>query len=320
MPPTKNCTIYFITAGRWFEHFDGDAKHSWPPPSHITPIFIGHRIERPPSNKVLLWLKKYQGADGHRAIGVRDVFSQNILCKEGVRSVFTGDLTLGLRTLLDSSLAEESRLKENEEILFFMPGHVTTNEHNCNVSNIAFPKVTCVSHHWRLVNSTIWHLGSEYDLVYRSHRHQVALETLRRLQKSMGAVTTKQFHVLIPSLGLNKSVGFYENTDNRLMGYAQAIPARSKGIQESIHDLVRAGKPTNKAENLRRELVVRTRILLARGNPSILDTMHRLGPFVSSQKVDDEAWISGQLPLSLIEGFSVNDLLNVTDTFIDCND
>eukprot|EP00804_Cyclotella_cryptica_P008150 CCRYP_004635-RB/>CCRYP_004635-RB protein AED:0.06 eAED:0.06 QI:811/1/1/1/0/0/2/180/494 len=321
MPPPNNGTIYFITAGRWYEHFDRDTKHSWPPPSHITPIMVGHRIERPPSDKVLQWLKKYHGADGHLVVGVRDVFSQNILCKNGVRSVFTGDLTLGLRTLLDSTLAEESRLVENEEILFFMPGHVKTKEHNCNVSNVGFPKVTCVSHHWQLVNSTIWHLGSEYDLVHRSHRHQVALETLRRLQKSMGAVTTKQFHVLIPSLGLNKSVGFYQNTDNRLMGYEQAIPARSKGIQESIHDLVQAGKPTNKAENLRRELVVRTRTLLARGNPSILDTMHRLGPFVSySQKIDDEAWMSGQLPQSLMEGFSANYLLNVTDTFIDCND
>jgi hypothetical protein len=223
--------------------------------------------------------------------------------------------------LLDSSLADESILQENEEILFFMPGHVKTNEHNCNVSNIGFPKVKCVSHHWQLVNSTIWHLGREYDLVYRSHRHQVALETLRRLQKSMGDVTTKQFHVLIPSLGLNKSVGFYGNIDNRLMGYEQAIPPKSKGVQESIHDLVQAGKPTIKAEHLRRELVVRTRTLLARGNPSILDAMHRLGPFVSySQKVDDEAWMSGQLPLSLMEGFSANDLLNVTDTFIDCNE
>ena len=84
--PGNNGSVYFITAARWFEHFDEGTTHSWPPPDHIKPIFVGHRIEKKPSENMLQWMRKHQ-EETNTAVGARDTYSQGLLCKSGISAM-----------------------------------------------------------------------------------------------------------------------------------------------------------------------------------------------------------------------------------------
>ena len=223
--------------------------------------------------------------------------------------------------MLDSHSSHvEIQAELGSQVLLFTPNHATsgirlkTNDTFLNLLTLSF-----VDHHWQLnSNSTIRHLGRMFDLVYRPHRFQIALETLRNLKVSKGGVTTKQFHVLIPSLGLKKPLAYYGETDNRLSGYEQVLPKRSIDRDEAIISLIREDEPSDEAEALRRKLVVRARTILAKESQSFLDTMHRLGPHLVTQS-DDDAWKAGRLPSALLEGLSYSQVEQFSNTTNVCD-
>ena len=68
---------------------------NWPPSDKITPLFISFHLN-PIAEKQMLSLPGIEYFKKHEPIGCRDIFTQNILSKRGIKTYFSGCLTLTL--------------------------------------------------------------------------------------------------------------------------------------------------------------------------------------------------------------------------------
>ena len=68
---------------------------NWPPSDKITPLFISFHLN-PIAEKHMLSLSGIEYFKKHEPIGCRDFYTQNILSKRGIKTYFSGCLTLTL--------------------------------------------------------------------------------------------------------------------------------------------------------------------------------------------------------------------------------
>jgi hypothetical protein len=251
-----------------------------------------------------------------------------------VEAFLGGCVTLGLRNVFDNRKEDRPALAK---LLVFKAAQVSANsackptDPGCvplsrAVATRFQQQIVTAGHHWfdRSTNVVV-ERGRPYDLTQRLHRQQLALNTIRLMQRAAAVVTTDQFHVLMPGPGLGvpalslswpplawSSLKSQQNDGSRtagLTGLFQHLHSRSDNAEEggtAMHILLRQlerrrGLP-DAAEHLRGELVSGWRWALSKHRP-LLDAMHRLGaidPGSSAEEIAlaDEAWLLG-LPLGL---------------------
>ena len=73
---------------------------NWPPSDKITPLFISFHLN-PIAEKQMLSLSGIEYFKKHEPIGCRDIYTQNILAKRGIKTYFSGCLTLTLNNNKD---------------------------------------------------------------------------------------------------------------------------------------------------------------------------------------------------------------------------
>lgn len=171
------------------------------PSNKINPLYISYHLDNPESITLdyLNHLKKYE------PIGCRDVNTANTLNKMGIKSYFSGCLTLTLGKTYSNNYLPTSK------VIYFSDCPLC-NRHKEFILNY-IKNITSYS------NYTIIKINHEYSKnVTHQKRFSLADNTLRKYQSAF-LVLTSRLHACLPCLAMNTSVILIRNNlDKRFTG------------------------------------------------------------------------------------------------------
>lgn len=205
----SNDKIKMILNG-WFTH----SPENWPPKkSNIQPLIISfHITER--------CYEKFSGPSSieffkkHEPIGCRDYNTLNFLADRGVRSYFSGCLTLTLENKFTKRNDKVYLVDINESLKNIIPPHIKD-------------KVVFLTHHYNpFIMKLKWKLSSVFSISSNNYkkRFKKAQEQLN-MYASAKLVVTSKIHCALPCLALGTPVVFiYKNkNDSRYEGIIELL-------------------------------------------------------------------------------------------------
>lgn len=171
------------------------------PSNKINPLYISYHLDNPESITLdyLNHLKKYE------PIGCRDVNTANTLNKMGIKSYFSGCLTLTLGNTYSNNYLPTSK------VIYFSDCPLCDRYKEFILNYIK--NITSYS------NYTIIKINHEYSKsITHQNRFSLADNTLRKYQSAF-LVLTSRLHACLPCLAMNTSVILIRNNlDNRFTG------------------------------------------------------------------------------------------------------
>ncbi|GLC70811.1 hypothetical protein PLESTF_001035600 [Pleodorina starrii] len=245
---------YVLMGARW--HRLGRSKgpgSGWPPPDHVTPVFVGFRVEQQVAGSRVMqsWFNKWG------PVGARDEDTAQRLEKDHVAAVNGGCLTLGLRTWVcpgsghvlpassalgghaghashpgAAALASASARRPTALVFGNLRGVCnSTSAHPATLA--AGVQAACgLRHKWVARNMTAdasftaFDLGARYDLQSRAGQFQLAVNKLRAIRGAALVVTNSYFHVVMPAVGLGVPALFVDGPGTK------AGDTRFKGLEQ----------------------------------------------------------------------------------------
>lgn len=222
----------------WYMH----NPKNWPPSKNIIPFFISFHLspniaERFLTKESIEYLKSYE------PIGCRDISTQNILEKHGIKSYFSGclTLTLGYKYKFEPEKNKVLIVDVDPETYKFIPKYILkkslikTQEYHSNdfISNIrkfSLNYIRKFSLNNKLVIGSIIY-KKIFDLFGRSRNYyekRLSLAEIRLKEIATSSlVITSRLHVALPSLAFNVPVIFIHKNlqDPRFSGLLEYLNA-----------------------------------------------------------------------------------------------
>lgn len=224
--PTK------VIMNGWFTHRPED----WPPSEDIVPLFISFHIS-PSVKETLLSEKGVEYLKQFEPIGARDTYTQHLLLERGVKSYWSGCLTLALgeHLKLPRISGQVAIIDLEEEALLALPKDLRS--HATTESNQLFPKVASLLTalgqnpiartlkrfirpylHPERLSADLYRLLSRH--IGPAKRIELALSRLAVIASSE-LVLTSRLHVALSALAFNTPVIFVHSnlSDPRFGGF-----------------------------------------------------------------------------------------------------
>ncbi|MGB0316357.1 MAG: polysaccharide pyruvyl transferase family protein [Flavobacteriaceae bacterium] len=200
-----------------------EAPKNWPPSEAIRPLFISFHLN-PTAEKGLLKPEGISYLKKHQPIGCRDLYTQTILERHGIRAYFSGCLTLSLKRVLFVNPNQKRKgILVVSPLERLLPTHTNTKKEG--IKEALLSKIQSVKQPFKAKQyKQAMHLLQTYlaqaedEIHYTSQlmdpkgyseqeRSKAALDLLKSIA-SAKMVVTSRIHTALPAVAFNTPVLF----------------------------------------------------------------------------------------------------------------